>query len=158
MKQREFIIQSCRSHYSSTFLFPMSITSLSHFLNRPKSYPLGGSDWSFANSNGSVFGGATVPGNIFIDLQGLGKIPPPLQGSNDVALRWIAYENWSYTKTFVLNGDFLAGATSVFSSLFSLSRIFFLLFLLLIVHVWRSLFCNAINWTPLSIFPSMASR
>lgn len=57
--------------------------------------------WQFINSNGSVGGNATVPGCIHTDLLANKKINDPYYRYNDVEYRWIAFDNWTYTREFM---------------------------------------------------------
>ena len=57
--------------------------------------------WQFINSNGSVKGNAVVPGCIHTDLLANKKIDDPYYGYNDIKYRWIAYDNWTYTREFM---------------------------------------------------------
>uniref|UniRef100_A0A673CDI5 Beta-mannosidase n=1 Tax=Sphaeramia orbicularis TaxID=375764 RepID=A0A673CDI5_9TELE len=56
--------------------------------------------WSLRNSDGSVAGSGSVPGCVHSALQQLGYIQDPYFRFNDVAYRWIAFDNWTYTTTF----------------------------------------------------------
>ncbi|CAI2355715.1 unnamed protein product [Caenorhabditis sp. 36 PRJEB53466] len=58
--------------------------------------------WDFISSNGTVNGTGTVPGDIYSDLYAEGIIDNPLYGENHLNLKWIAEDDWTYTKTFVL--------------------------------------------------------
>ncbi|KAI1005808.1 Beta-mannosidase A [Podosphaera aphanis] len=44
----------------------------------------------------------SVPGHVHLDLMAAGVIPDPLFGNNDYELRWVAYQNWTYTTTIEL--------------------------------------------------------
>lgn len=44
----------------------------------------------------------TVPGDIYSDLYAGGFIDNPLFGENHLNLKWIAADDWTYTKTFSL--------------------------------------------------------
>lgn len=52
-------------------------------------------------------GSGNVPGDIYTDLHRSGLIEQPLYGDNDVKLKWIARQNWAYSKTFWLNDAFM---------------------------------------------------
>ncbi|CAJ0941017.1 unnamed protein product, partial [Mesorhabditis belari] len=64
-----------------------------------------GGDWDFISANGSFKGKAQVPGDIYMDLARAEQIGDPLFGQNDIDTRWVAYTNWNYTKTFVLDAQ-----------------------------------------------------
>jgi beta-galactosidase/beta-glucuronidase len=63
-------------------------------------YDLGGTDWQFRSSNGTVRGSAAVPGDIYQDLQKAGVIGEPLFGEGDVDLRWVPRTDWVYERQF----------------------------------------------------------
>ena len=67
------------------------------------SIDLGGDDWTVTNSNGSIVIPATVPGQIHTDLLKAGEISEPFYGFNVDLQRWVAMENWTYTKSFELD-------------------------------------------------------
>jgi len=70
---------------------------------------LGGSDWTAVNNNGSfVVNGGTVPGDIVTDLWRAGFIGDPYYRYNDITYRWIGLDNWTYSKTFVIQQSFLS--------------------------------------------------
>ncbi|XP_051901716.1 beta-mannosidase isoform X2 [Pristis pectinata] len=66
---------------------------------------LGGGCWEVRNGNGSVRAPATVPGNVHSALLGAGGIRDPYYRFNDEAYRWIALDNWTYSRTFTLPPD-----------------------------------------------------
>ncbi|XP_062903035.1 beta-mannosidase isoform X1 [Mobula hypostoma] len=68
-------------------------------------YSLSGSFWEVRNGNGSVRAPATVPGNVHSALLNGGVIRDPYYRFNDVAYRWIALDNWTYSRTFTLPPD-----------------------------------------------------
>lgn len=41
-----------------------------------------------------------VPGSIYSDLEGNGKIGPIYKDFNDVNSRWVAYDSWSFERHF----------------------------------------------------------
>ena len=43
---------------------------------------------------------ATVPGSVYTDLMRAGVIGDPYARFNDVNYRWVALDNWTYTRTF----------------------------------------------------------
>jgi beta-mannosidase len=71
---------------------------------------LGGADWSVVNTNGSwsVDAQCVVPGDIYTDLLRMGKIGEPFYRYGDVEYRWIAYDNWTYSKKFVISTNITA--------------------------------------------------
>ena len=44
--------------------------------------------------------GAVVPGSIYSDLRRVGILKDLYQGKNDINYRWVAYDNWTYERTF----------------------------------------------------------
>ncbi|VDM75772.1 unnamed protein product, partial [Strongylus vulgaris] len=63
------------------------------------------SDAQTSNVKGRLLG--IVPGDIFTDLHRNGIIPDPLFGDNHLDLRWVASDNWTYTKSFEVDKDIL---------------------------------------------------
>ncbi|GMT23110.1 hypothetical protein PFISCL1PPCAC_14407, partial [Pristionchus fissidentatus] len=68
--------------------------------------------WSFRNRSDDpkllpLSGIATVPGDIYADLQALRLIDDPLYADNDVRLRWVARENWTYSTQFDVDDGLL---------------------------------------------------
>ncbi|XP_046906886.1 beta-mannosidase [Hypomesus transpacificus] len=58
--------------------------------------------WTLKNSNGTLSLTATVPGCVHSALLQQGMIKDPYFRFNDVAYKWIALENWTYTTTFLV--------------------------------------------------------
>lgn len=56
--------------------------------------------WSIHNANGSINVYGNVPGSVHMSLLENGVIQEPYFRFNDVNYRWIAYDNWTYTRTF----------------------------------------------------------
>ncbi|KAM7362826.1 beta-mannosidase-like [Cochliomyia hominivorax] len=57
-------------------------------------------NWTLTNQNHSITRtGITVPSGVYSILYG----EQVLDAYNDVNLRWIAYDNWTYTNTFTMN-------------------------------------------------------
>ena len=75
---------------------------------------LGGAAWRVHSSNGSVAANATVPGVVHTDLLAAGLVPEPFAGFNELALRWVALENWTYSRAFTAPAAALAAGASVF--------------------------------------------
>uniref|UniRef100_A0A4W5L5H4 Beta-mannosidase-like galactose-binding domain-containing protein n=1 Tax=Hucho hucho TaxID=62062 RepID=A0A4W5L5H4_9TELE len=59
--------------------------------------------WTVQNSDGSVSLPAEVPGCVHSALLKQGFIKDLYFRFNDVAYRWIALDNWTYTTTFSIN-------------------------------------------------------
>jgi len=49
---------------------------------------------------GSVSARATVPGEVHTDLLRAGIIPEPFAGFNELGLRWVALDNWTFSRQF----------------------------------------------------------
>lgn len=60
---------------------------------------LGSLPWTLYNGDQSVVVPGTVPGDAHLDLWAANVIGDPYYGQNDVNLRWIAYDNWTYSTT-----------------------------------------------------------
>ncbi|TKR65431.1 hypothetical protein L596_025836 [Steinernema carpocapsae] len=61
----------------------------------------GSNQWMFRSGNGNSSGMATVPGDIYADLQAAGILDvDPLSGQNGVKLKWIGRTNWVYERKF----------------------------------------------------------
>ena len=62
-----------------------------------------GGGWSLRNANGTItLPAAQVPGDVFCALIAAGKIRDPLYRYGDVDSRWVAYDNWTYSRTVTL--------------------------------------------------------
>ncbi|XP_017849592.1 beta-mannosidase [Drosophila busckii] len=60
------------------------------------------SNWSISNQNGSISQVVkTLPSGVYSALYG----DEILKSYNDINMRWIAYDNWTYTKSFPLDMD-----------------------------------------------------
>lgn len=59
-----------------------------------------GGRWTVNNANKSIFLYGKVPGSVHMALFENGTIEDPYFRFNDVKYRWIAYDNWTYTRTF----------------------------------------------------------
>eukprot|EP00755_Sulcionema_specki_P015343 Sspe_Gene.59105::Locus_32461_Transcript_1_1_Confidence_1.000_Length_1688::g.59105::m.59105/K01192/E3.2.1.25, MANBA, manB; beta-mannosidase len=59
--------------------------------------------WKVHNSNRSIHLHAQVPGQIHTDLMAAKVIGDPYYRFNDVEYRWIAYENWTYSRSFTIH-------------------------------------------------------
>ncbi|XP_072351307.1 beta-mannosidase isoform X2 [Scyliorhinus torazame] len=73
--------------------------------HRPEVHSLRGNGWKIRNGNGSVSAAATVPGSAHSALLGAGTIQDPYYRFNDDAYRWIALDNWTYSRIFTLPSD-----------------------------------------------------
>ena len=69
--------------------------------------PLAGNDWVISN-NQSLFAQGQVPGTIHTILFAAKLIPDPYFGYNDVNLRYLVYNSWTFWKNFSLTDDFLS--------------------------------------------------
>ncbi|XP_007951844.1 beta-mannosidase [Orycteropus afer afer] len=69
-----------------------------------RSYSLRGS-WRIRNANGSLELTGTVPGCVHIALFQHGLIQDPYYRFNDINYRWIALDNWTYSKKFKIPFD-----------------------------------------------------
>lgn len=64
-------------------------------------YSLNG-QWTVSNCNGSIRVQGAVPGCVHSALFSYGVIKDPYIGFNDVNYKWIAQDDWTYSKTFTL--------------------------------------------------------
>lgn len=67
--------------------------------------------WTVTSSNKSVVANATVPGVVHIDLLHAGIISEPYNGYNELLLRWVALDNWTFTRTFTATQQMLQGTS-----------------------------------------------
>lgn len=74
------------------FSFPYMMHSVSIKIN------LAGT-WIVQNANKSFSVPGEVPGNVHTALHRNGLIKDPYFRFNDVKYRWIAYDNWTYTRS-----------------------------------------------------------
>ena len=58
-----------------------------------------GGTWIVTNANESISVHGNVPGNVHTALYKNGTIKDPYFRFNDVNYRWIAYDNWTYTRS-----------------------------------------------------------
>lgn len=63
--------------------------------------------WTLSNDRKNINCPATVPGCVHTDLLANNIIEDPFWRVNEFQLRWILYENWTYTREFQVNDDFL---------------------------------------------------
>ncbi len=59
--------------------------------------------WRLHNANRNITVDYPVPGDVHSALIAAGQIPNPYKGTNELACRWVADEEWVATKTFTLN-------------------------------------------------------
>ncbi|HEV2455923.1 MAG TPA: glycoside hydrolase family 2 protein [Verrucomicrobiae bacterium] len=57
-------------------------------------------DWQVSQPEKNDWFSATVPGNIFTDLMGAGRIPDPFFRDNEGSLQWVGKSNWVYKRSF----------------------------------------------------------
>ncbi|XP_046577124.1 beta-mannosidase-like [Haliotis rubra] len=67
-------------------------------------------NWTLLNNVRGERMPASVPGSMYTALYNNKLIPDPLYRDNDVKLRWIGREDWTYTRTFQLSSDELAAS------------------------------------------------
>lgn len=80
---------------------------LSEPLARQQTFSLSGK-WILSDSNASVSLPAEVPGCVHTALQKQGYIQDPYFRFNDLSYRWIAYDNWTYTRIFTASAELRA--------------------------------------------------
>ncbi|XP_054169104.1 beta-mannosidase-like [Oppia nitens] len=62
---------------------------------------LNGNDWYATNQNKSLRVVAKVPGSVYTDLMRNNVLKEdPYYGTNDFNYKWVAFDNWTYDKTF----------------------------------------------------------
>ncbi|KAJ7385973.1 hypothetical protein OS493_012305 [Desmophyllum pertusum] len=64
-----------------------------------------GGTWIVTNANKSISVHGNVPGNVHTALYENGTIMDPYFRFNDVKYRWIAYDNWTYTRSLEVPED-----------------------------------------------------
>ncbi|CAH1246434.1 MANBA [Branchiostoma lanceolatum] len=64
-------------------------------------------EWNVENNKGDIKIRGKVPGCVHTDLMAAGKIGDPYYRFNDVEYRWIAKENWTYSREFDVPGGML---------------------------------------------------
>nr|XP_006629912.2 PREDICTED: beta-mannosidase [Lepisosteus oculatus] len=62
-------------------------------------------NWTLKNKNGSLTLTAAVPGCVHSALLKQGLIQDPYYRFNDLEYRWIALDNWTYSRTFSLSSE-----------------------------------------------------
>ncbi|CAG9136855.1 unnamed protein product [Plutella xylostella] len=68
----------------------------------------GNVQWVVENQNGSISVPGRVPGGVYSDLRRAGVLPDLLWQDNDVATRWVSYDNFTYSTSFQLRAEHLA--------------------------------------------------
>jgi beta-mannosidase len=68
--------------------------------------PLVDTNWVISNGQG-IQAAATVPGTIHTALLAAKIIDEPYWGFNDITMRNLTYQSWTFTKKFSLQPDFL---------------------------------------------------
>ncbi|CAG2116035.1 unnamed protein product, partial [Medioppia subpectinata] len=69
---------------------------------------LDGNEWIATSFNKSIKVGAKVPGSIYSDLRRAQVLKQDLlYEKNDVKYRWVAYDNWTYERTFAVDSKLL---------------------------------------------------
>ena len=82
------------------FVFKMAITLCNLILIHCRIIEVNlGGTWIISNANNSISVPGTVPGNVHTALYRNGNISDPYFRFNDFKYRWIAYDNWVYTRT-----------------------------------------------------------
>jgi len=61
--------------------------------------------WMIHNSNKSISVSGKVPGSVHMALFYNGVIEEPYFRFNDINYRWVAYDNWTYTRSFTGQGN-----------------------------------------------------
>ncbi|CAG7825645.1 unnamed protein product [Allacma fusca] len=65
--------------------------------------------WKAVNSNKTINIPATVPGGIYTDLEKSGLLSTPIYYRfNDLETRWVAKENWTFSRSFNVTSDLLS--------------------------------------------------
>ena len=93
-------IKMAITEIGKVFVFKMAVTLCNLILIhcRILEVNLGGT-WIISNANNSISVPGTVPGNVHTALYRNGNISDPYFRFNDFKYRWIAYDNWMYTRT-----------------------------------------------------------
>ena len=52
----------------------------------------------------------TIPGDVHSALQGQGVIPDPYFGANEAKVQWVAHQDWTIARTFLLEACDLDGS------------------------------------------------
>lgn len=63
--------------------------------------------WNATNTNKTMNFSAQVPGGIYTDLKRNGIIGEPYFSFNDIKYTWVAFENWTFYRTFSVPEAFL---------------------------------------------------
>ena len=84
----------------SVFVFVLTITLSYCILIRCDIVEVNlGGTWIVTNVNKSISVSGNVPGNVHTALYKNGTLRDPYFRFNDVEYRWIAYDNWTYTRS-----------------------------------------------------------
>lgn len=99
-----------------------------------------GGTWIVTNANNSISVHGNVPGNVHTALYNNGTIRDPYFRFNDVKYRWIAYDNWTYTRS-------LEGLD-----------MFFFSFIVLALYLTLCLFTFSVRSVSLSVMPLIRKK
>ncbi|XP_049964319.1 beta-mannosidase isoform X2 [Schistocerca serialis cubense] len=81
--------------------------------------------WTVRNQNNSIKIPGRVPGGILSDLRAAGVITTDIHYRfNDLNLRWVSYDNWTYSTTFYVKGTTNKNISLVFHGIDTVSDIF----------------------------------
>lgn len=64
--------------------------------------------WQVRQVGGDEWLPASVPGGVHTDLLAAGTIPDPFEGDNELAVQWVAEQDWEYRRTFEIDTALLA--------------------------------------------------
>lgn len=65
--------------------------------------------WEYKSSVESGWHTGSVPGCVHLDLMNEGLIPDPFYDMNEKLVQWVGEKDWTYRRTFVVDGDVLSG-------------------------------------------------
>ncbi|XP_013386685.1 beta-mannosidase isoform X2 [Lingula anatina] len=68
-------------------------------------------EWIAKSSNGSIVVSSTVPGSIYTDLIKNGTLKDPYYRFNDEEYRWVAKDDWTFTRTFTVTSPMLKASS-----------------------------------------------
>lgn len=71
--------------------------------------------WTLSSANGKHRVAAPVPGDNYTALENAKVLPDPYWRCNETNVQWVAYEDWTYSRTFVPTAAILAADEAVLS-------------------------------------------
>ncbi|KAM3557541.1 hypothetical protein ARSEF4850_005017 [Beauveria asiatica] len=89
--------------YTLTLCVNLAVGLATAVQNGANIYSLHDQKWMLTNEHGNITVPGAFPSHVHLDLLAAGVIEDPLRGFNDVDLRWVSNQNWTYTSDPLAN-------------------------------------------------------